>query len=188
MNSSKLALFLLVGQSAERAVKREPLAAPKDSLPLSKEMDLALSLPAFVKAGTNASIVYKYLFVFENFLRDLVKETLSEAEPLEWWEKKVPQNVKDEVASSQETEETKSWMALGIRDKIFLTTYPQLLAIIDHCWKAHFESIVKDKSLVQEARHITHMRNAICHMTDIPDEEVNRIKQVLRDWFRVVAP
>ena len=28
----------------------------------------------------------------------------------------------------------------------------------------------------------------ICHMSIIPSEELERIKQTMRDWFRVVAP
>jgi len=31
-------------------------------------------------------------------------------------------------------------------------------------------------------------RNTICHMSIIPSEELERIKQTMRDWFRVVAP
>ncbi len=50
------------------------------------------------------------------------------------------------------------------------------------------DDIVRDKGLVQEARLIAHLRNIICHMTEIPEEEVERIRQTIRDWFRVVAP
>ena len=79
-------------------------------------------------------------------------------------------------------------MSLGSRDKSALMTYPQLLRVIDHCWKDHFEDIVRDKALIQEARHISHLRNTLCHMSNITDEEVDRVRQVLRDWFRIVSP
>ena len=97
-------------------------------------------------------------------------------------------DVQDEVTKLEETEEAKSWMALGSRDKSALLTYPQLLRIIDHAWKDGFSDLVRDKALVQEARLIGHLRNTICHMTPIPDEETERVKQTMRDWFRVVAP
>lgn len=84
------------------------------------------------------------------------------------------------------TEETKKWMALETRDKLSLTN--QLLQIINDCWKDRFDSIVRDKGLIQEARLIAHLRNAARHMTDVPEEEVDRVKQVLRDWFRIVTP
>jgi hypothetical protein len=115
-----------------------------------------------------------------------VLDVLSEAAPTDWWDK-VPADVKKDVAEMEEKEDTKQWMALGSREKLSLTTYPQLLAIIDQCWKEGFDAIIRDRQLINEARLIVHLRNALCHMTDIPDEEVERVRQVLRDWFRVVS-
>jgi hypothetical protein len=63
-----------------------------------------------------------------------------------------------------------------------------LLKVIDQNWKGAFDEVVRDKSLVQEARLIGHLRNTICHMSVISSEELDRIRQVMRDWFRVVAP
>jgi hypothetical protein len=82
------------------------------------------------------------------------------------------------------------WMALNSRSKLSLTTLPQLLKIIEdsHNWKNFFEAVVRDKSLLQEARHISHIRNTICHMGEISEEELARVKQVMRDWLRVVEP
>jgi hypothetical protein len=67
-------------------------------------------------------------------------------------------------------------------------TYPQVLRVIDHCWKSDFEDLIRDKALIQEARMAGHLRNAICHMSSIPGEEVARVRQVMRDWFRRIAP
>lgn len=97
-------------------------------------------------------------------------------------------NVQQDVEELQEEEETKAWMGLESRTKLALATYPQLLQIIEHCWRNDFETVIRDKALVQEARHISHLRNAIFHMSDVPDEEIERVRQVLRDWFRVVSP
>ena len=100
----------------------------------------------------------------------------------------MPPDVQQEIDKLEENEEIKGWMSLGSRDKSALMTYPQLLRVIDHCWKDYFKDIVRDKALVQEARLIAHLRNTICHMTEISDEEMERTKQVMRDWFRVVSP
>ncbi len=81
-------------------------------------------------------------------------------------------------------------MALDSRSKLALTTLSQLLRIMDDTkdWNDVFKAIVRDKFLIQEGRGISHLRNTLCHMSDISDEDVERIKQVMRDWFRVVAP
>jgi hypothetical protein len=143
--------------------------------------------PSTVRKAVSASEAYKLFFVFEDYLRELLIEVLSEIDSANWWDK-VPEDVKAEVAKLEETEEAKSWMALGSRDKSTLMTYPQLLRVIDTCWKLGFEDMLRDKTLLQEARALSHLRNTICHMTEIPSEEMDRIRQTMRDWFRVVAP
>lgn len=184
---SSAALFVMLGQTASRSVAAMEELVPEDSLLLSPSYDLAPLLPEKVKRATLAAEAYRLFFVFENFLRDFVVEVLSKDPTVQWWDK-VPKDVQDEVIKLEETEEMKGWMALGSRDKSALLTFPQLLRIIDHAWKGSFDDIVRDKGLVQEARLIGHLRNTICHMTEIPLEEVDRVRQTMRDWFRVVAP
>lgn len=96
--------------------------------------------------------------------------------------------MQDEVTKLEETDEAKRWMALGSRDKSALMTYPQLLRVIEHNWKPDFEDLLRDRSLIQQARVIAHLRNTLCHMSPISAEEMERVRQVLRDWFRMVAP
>lgn len=183
----KLALFVMLGRSVEKLIQEDPSTVPPDSLAMSDTVDLAIALPAEVRQSTRAALVYKLFFVFENFLRDLVLDVLSDKAGPTWWTL-VPTDVQQEVEELEKVDETKQWMALASRDKLSLTTYPQLLKIILDCWKEGFDVQVRDKGLVQEAKLLTHLRNAICHMTDVPDEEVERVKQVLRDWFRIVSP
>jgi hypothetical protein len=145
-------------------------------------------VPEKVRRATNAAEAYRLVFVFESYLRELIVEVLTkEGQATTWWEL-IPNDLKDEVTKLEAQEEVKSWMALGSRDKSALMTLPQLLKVIDHAWKEGFDDIVRDKSLIQEARLLVHLRNTICHMSTISDEETARIKQTLRDWFRIVAP
>jgi len=185
----RLALFVLLGQTAQRAVTGLPDVAPQTSLSIGPAFDLAIVLPGLVKRAEKASEVYKLFFVFENFLRDFVLQALSEADPINWWER-VPPDVRDEVDKLEDQEDKKQWMALSSRSKLALTTLPQLLRIIEEKenWKGIFENLVKDKALPQQARVASHIRNTACHMSDVSDEEIDRVKQMMRDWFRIVAP
>lgn len=189
MSDSRLSLFLMLGQSSQQAITKIPDTVPPESLFLSSTEDLALVLPNEVRRAAKASEVFKLFFVFENYLRDFVLETLSELDKVDWWAR-VPKDVQDEVEKAEQTEEQKQWMALNSRSKLALTTLPQLLRIMDEQknWKDAFEAVVRDRFLIQEARSISHIRNTACHMSDIADEEVNRVRQVMRDWLRVVAP
>lgn len=183
----RLALFLLLGQGATRTVHSLKEVAPADSLLLSTSYDLGPLLPEAVRNAGLAAEAYQLFFVFETYLRDLVVDVLSKDPLVNWWDK-VPKDVKDEVAKLEGTEEIKAWMAGGSRDRSALMTYPQLFAVVVHNWKGVFEDVIRDTALVQEARTLSHLRNTICHMSTIPPEEVDRVRQVMRDWFRMVAP
>lgn len=185
---SKAALFLMLGQAAERTVAKLDDVVPKETLLLSNEYDLATLVPEKVRAARDASESYKLFFVFESYLREIIVEVLSkEGEVPNWWEK-IPTDVQAEISKLEETEEIKGWMSLGSRDKSALMTLPQLLRVIDHTWKEGFDDLIRDKGLIQEARLLAHLRNTICHMSGISAEELERIKQTMRDWFRVVSP
>lgn len=186
-DDAQTALFVMLGQSAERTVRYHEDVVPDLSLLLSPQYDLALLMPDQVRRASRASEAYRLFFVFEAYLRDFVVDVLSKNVGTNWWSS-VPPDIQTEVARLEETEEIKSWMAIGSRDKSALLTFPQLLAVIENCWKSGFEDIVRDKGLIQEARLIGHLRNTICHMSEISEEEEDRIRQTLRDWFRVVAP
>ncbi len=187
INEQRLALFLMLGQGAARQIDVTPGVAPPMSLNISPSYDLATLLPDSVRQACDAAEAYKLFFVFETYLRELLVEVLSKDGKEEWWDK-LPKDVQDEVNKLAETEEIKSWMALGSRDKSALMTYPQLLRTIEHCWKDYFEDLIRDRMLVSQARLIGHLRNTICHMSTVPEEEMERIRQIMRDWFRKVAP
>lgn len=183
---ARAALFVLLGQTAEKTVARIDDIVPKETLLLSPEYDLAALSPGKVRDAMDASQPYKLLFVFEEYLRELIVEVLSKDNET-WWDK-VPPDVQQEITKLEDTEEIKSWMSLGSRDKSALMTLPQLLKVIEHNWKQGFDDLIRDRGLIHEARLLVHLRNTICHMSAISAEEVERIKQTMRDWFRVVAP
>jgi hypothetical protein len=184
---SNAALFLMIGQLAEKKIVKISELVPRESLLLSPSYDLASLLPVSVRDATLAAEAYRLIFVFENFLRLFVVSVLSKDAERQWWDK-VPKDVQDEVLKIEETDEMKSWMALGSRDRSALMTFPQLLRVIEVAWKDGFEELVRDKALIQTARLIVHLRNTICHMTSVPEEEIDRIRKTMRDWFRVISP
>jgi len=189
LKDEHLSLFLMLGQTSQKAVSKLPDTVPPQTLMLSLTEDLALVLPNEVRRAVAASETFKFFFVFENFVRDFVLGALSQLDPVNWWDR-VPKDVQDEVQKLEETEYQKQWMALDSRSKLALTTLPQLLRIIDDNknWNDAFKATIRDKFLIHEGRSISHLRNTICHMSEISDEETDRVKQVMRDWFRVVSP
>src|ERR1700744_2118714 len=103
---SKASLFVLLGQTAERALSKLDEIVPKDSLLISPSYDLAMLVPDKVRRAIEASESYRLFFVFEEYLRELIGEVLSKENQQEWWSK-VPKDVQDQVASLEATEEIK---------------------------------------------------------------------------------
>jgi hypothetical protein len=187
ISDERLALFVILGQTATKTIGLVPEVAHSEPMHISDTYDLSTAIPEAVKEANAAALGFRLFFVFENYLRQFIVEVLAGEGQESWWEK-IPTDVQEEVQKLEDNEELKGWMALGSRDKSALMTYSQLLRVIEHCWKEDFQDIVRDKALVQEARHIAHLRNTICHMSNITEEEVDRVRQVMRDWFRVVSP
>ena len=148
---STAALFVLLGQTATKQLTTLKDVAPQEPLLLSEAYDLAPLMPDRVKRAMQAAETYKLFFVFEGYLREFVVEVLSKDSAVSWWDK-VPKDVQDEVTKLEDTEEAKSWMALGSRGQSALLTYPQLLRIMEHQWKDSFEDLVRDRALIGEAR------------------------------------
>jgi hypothetical protein len=187
IRDESLALFLLLGQTAEKSLADTPSVAPAISIPVSDTIDLALLLPEESKEGLATAKAYVLFYIFEQYLRSIVQEVLTKAYPADWWDK-IPVPVQEDIQKLEATEEIKNWMALGSRDRFALMTFAQLIAVIDHNWKNDFEDLVGDKGLLHEARLIGHLRNRVAHMSPISAEEIDRIKQTIRDWLRRVSP
>lgn len=181
------ALFVMLGQAADKTIAATEEIVPKETMLLSPQYDLAAIVPEKVRRASTASEGYKLFFVFEEYLREMIVDVLAKENGRTWWDF-APQDVKDEVTKLEQQEEVKSWMALGSRDKSALMTLPQLMRVIDVAWKEGFDDLIRDKALIQQARVIAHLRNTLCHMSAISVEETDRIKQTMRDWFRIVAP
>jgi hypothetical protein len=71
------ALFLMLGQAAEKTVAAQEDVVPKESLLLSASYDLAALVPEKVRRASSVSEGYMLFFVFEEYLREIVVEVLT---------------------------------------------------------------------------------------------------------------
>jgi hypothetical protein len=82
----------------------------------------------------------------------MIVEVLSQEGQVANWYDEVPKDVRDEITRLEATEEVKSWISPGSRDKSALMTLPQLLKVIEENWKEGFDDLIRDKGLTREAR------------------------------------
>lgn len=189
MNGREFAFYLMLGQSAQREIGRTSDIVPKSKILISDSVDLSELLPNESKDAIETAEVFKLLYVFEIYMRDIVLDTLTENFKENWYAR-VPTNIQDELEKTEKSDERKIWMAHISRSKLDFATLPQLISIVEDRdnWKDVFEPILRDKSLINETRAICHTRNFVCHMHTVSQEELDRLKQVIRDWFRVLSP
>ena len=76
---------------------------------------------------------YELFYCLEQAIRKLITETLEEAEGVNWWDTKVPQQIRDEVKRLQQNE-IDSGATRGSERAIDYTTFGQLSVIITSNW------------------------------------------------------
>ncbi len=67
-DDGKLALFIMLAQTASKTIGKIPEVVAGDRLMISEHYDLTSSLPESVKSANKASEGYRLFFVFENYL------------------------------------------------------------------------------------------------------------------------
>jgi Swt1-like HEPN len=149
--------------------------------PFIKQFDIANRQNA-----ARMSRYYKIFYLLENDIRRLIVDTMESAHGVSWWETTVPQGVLDEVRKNRERE---AQAAVSVRsdDDIDYTTFGQLGDIIRANW-ADFAGMLSNQAAVSRVMAALNMlRGTIAHCGILAaDDEVDRLKLAIRDWFRVM--
>jgi hypothetical protein len=115
MKHNDLAHFIMIGRLAQQRVRSLPGTVPQMPLMISDRINISELLPDESRDAVRAAETFKLFFVLENYLRDFIVTVLSETDKENWWNS-VPQQVREEVAKLEETEDKKKWMNLDSRE------------------------------------------------------------------------
>ena len=130
---------------------------------------------------------YKVFFALENDIRNLVEQTLEEEFTGEWWDKCVPQQVRENAQKNMDREAGEGLPPRSNRP-IEYTTFGELNDIIKENWdyfSGIFSSVSKNRVLRVLAR-LNHARGPIAHCNYLPEEEAVRLKLTIRDWYKLM--
>lgn len=131
--------------------------------------------------------LYALLFCFENSIRDLVGSRLLENHGDDWWETKVPQNVRKQAESRKETAQKDSWLEGEKRSMIGFTDFAHLSDIIINNWCDFSDLIPSQHWLKQRMDELEKARNFIAHNRLLLPSEFHRIEMYIADWNHVVG-
>lgn len=128
---------------------------------------------------------YQIFYMLENDIRRLISETMEAAHGADWWDTHVPQCAKEEAKKNRQREE-QAGVSTRSEEEIDYITFGQLSDIIRENWP-DFAGMLSNQSAVGRVLSALNMlRGTIAHCGVLAEDEVDRLKLAIRDWFRVL--
>ncbi len=126
--------------------------------------------------------VYVGFFCLENAVRELIQQRLSERHGPDWWGKKVPRKIQENVETLKKKEERNKYLSPRSVSPIGYTVFGNLAQIIISNWE-DFTDLFPDQAWITSRFNDLEMcRNIIMHTNTLPTAEIERIDQIVRDW------
>lgn len=127
---------------------------------------------------------YEIFYCLEKSIRELIIDTLQEAEGEGWWDSgRVPNRVHQDVADRIQREKD-TGMTLRSEDPIDFTTFGELSGIICGNWDLFGGILTSRKAVERIMAQLNSLRGPIAHCGPLAEDEVLRLHITLRDWFR----
>lgn len=128
---------------------------------------------------------YEIFYCLEQTIRELITERLSEFGE-DWWETKIPQQVRTEAKRRHEEELSKGITPRSY-DLIDYTNFGELAVIIGSNWQDTFNDLFASRSGVNTVLSMLNtLRGPIAHCGVLADDEVTRLHLSVRSWFRLM--
>ncbi len=127
---------------------------------------------------------YVLYYSLENTIRRLISGRLQEKYGLDWWEDKVPNGVKNGVSEKQRKEK-ETPMSIRADDPLCYTNFGELIDILNANWSDFSDTIRSQRAMQQVLTQFNLIRNVIAHSNDLSEDEISRLKLLIKDWFRI---
>lgn len=126
---------------------------------------------------------YEVFYSLEKTVRALVADTLSDEDPA-WWENAVPPQVRTDAENRQQRE-VDTGITPRSDDPIDFTTFGELGQVILHNWEVFGQTFSSRKAVERVTANLNTLRAPIAHCSPLADDEVDRLRLAVRDWFRL---
>lgn len=185
-------LFILKCASLKLAVDTLPSHLPQ-LRPITAKIEKEASLAPFIgqfsadlrRDAEDMAEYYKLFYMLENDIRALIDETLSDAHGLSWWDAHTPPSAKEECKLNQQRE-----LEAGVTSRsdnpLDYISFGQLGEIIRANWDIFGGMLTNQKALNRVMFALNMLRGPIAHCGRLAEDEVERLKLALKDWFRLL--
>jgi thiamine pyrophosphate-dependent acetolactate synthase large subunit-like protein len=135
--------------------------------------------------ATKMARYYRVFYMLENDIRSFISEAMESAHGSDWWTAHAPQAVREEATRNRAREE-----AAGISSRsdseIDYITFGQLYDIIKDNWTVFAGMFSNQAAVNRVLSGLNMLRGTIAHCGVLADDEVDRLKLAIKDWFRVI--
>jgi hypothetical protein len=139
------------------------------------------------KEAADMSEHYKVFYCLEQAIRKLISETLEDAKGPDWWNSGcIPAAVMQSAADNQKRE-LENGLTPRSELTIDYTNFGELAVIINSNW-TEFESTLRNKGAVGRILYgLNLIRGPIAHCCPMQDDEIDRLRLAVKDWFRQIG-
>lgn len=191
-NPGRVELFLLkcAAIETELATSRQTGTGPtwvQDEHFLGDKLEIYIR--QFTKENrmnaTKMAQYYQIFYMLENDIRKLISETMEASYGINWWETNAPQAVQEEARRNRQREEH-AGVTPRSDNEIDYITFGQLYEIIKDNWDDFAGMLSSQPAVSRVLSGLNMLRGTIAHCGLLADDEVDRLKLAIRDWFRVL--
>lgn len=190
MNSNKeIELFILKCASVQQIVEQEVAVSKLQSI---AENDAAIKsavsqFPADLRSNAEQMAEhYKLFYMLENDIRRLIDDTLTEENKTpDWWDKYAPPSAKEEYKANIQRERDAGFTPRS-DNPLDYVTFGHLGDIIRTNWTLFGGILSNQKALGRVMFSLNNLRGPIAHCGLLAEDEVDRLKLTVKDWFRLL--
>lgn len=128
---------------------------------------------------------YELFYCLEKSIRSLVSEKLESLYGKDWWQNAVPSIVKDNVKRNIQREQD-AGVTRRSNNPVDYTTFGELGDIVRENWGTFGDIFKSEKAFSRVMSSLNVLRSPIAHCSPLADDEVDRLRLTLKDWFRLM--
>lgn len=133
------------------------------------------------------SRLYALVYCFENSVRALITERLSERHGVNWWNTKIPRRIREFAEQRIKDAEENSWLEGQSKDPLGFVQFGHLSDMICENWADFLDLIPSQHWLRQRMEELEKARNFMAHNRLLLPAEFQRIEMYVNDWNRQVG-
>lgn len=129
---------------------------------------------------------YKLFYMLENDIRRLIDDTLTEENKgTDWWEKLAPESAKLEYKGNIQREQEAGFTRRS-DNPLDYVTFGHLGDIIRANYTLFGGILSNQKAMGRVMFSLNNLRGPIAHCGLLAEDEVDRLKLAVKDWFRLL--